>query len=132
MKMTALSERDKAGEAAVRFTERVVIRRMLRVIEKGALDATLVNDDGLDDQGSEVLLNERAKRIARDMRKARRNAPAYIDVALRRLESAEKADALRASNTRAPLNIGVFVQVAPPSYPSIDVSATVKESDDGK
>ena len=121
---------DVASAEAVKFAEKVIIRRMLRVIEKGAMNATLVNDDGLDDKGQEVLATQREKRIAMDMRKSRRNAPTYIDVALRRVESAEKADALRASNIRGPLNIGVIVQVTPPSYPTLDVTTMVKGEND--
>lgn len=119
MSESALKAADKAGVAAVKFVERKVIRRALRVVEKGALDATLINDNGLDDQGSEVILTERAKRVAMDMRKSKRHAPVYIEVLLRRIEGAEKADALRDQGPRPPLNVGVFVQVQAPEYPTL-------------
>lgn len=107
---------DQAGVAAVRFVERKVIRKMRRLIEEGALNATLINDDGLDDQGSEVILSEQKKRIARDLRKSKRLAPIYLEVCHRRVEAAEKADALRGQE-RQPLNIGLVVQVQIPDYP---------------
>jgi hypothetical protein len=107
------------GLAVIRNIERRVIKRALRVVEQGALNATLINDDGRDDQGSEVLLSEREKRVAMDMRKAKRFAPIYIDVLLRRVESAEKADALRAEGPRLGLNVGVFVQVKAAEYQSV-------------
>lgn len=120
-----LTKREEAGVAAVRFVERKVIRRMRRLVEHGALNATRINDDGLDDQGSEVLLNEQEKRIAMDLRKSKRHAPVYLDVHLRRVEAAEKADALR-DQPKTNLNIGVFVEVRAPEYPTlrIDTKAT--------
>lgn len=114
--MRELSKIDQAGVAAVRFVERKVIRKMRRLIEQGALNASRINDDGLDDQGSEVILNEQEKRIARDLRKSKRHAPIYLEVYHRRVEASEKADALRTGD-RPALNIGLVVQVQMPEYP---------------
>lgn len=123
-----LAKTDQAGVRAVQLTERRVIRKALRVIEQGALNATRVNDDGLDDQDSEVILNEREKRIAMDMRRSKRHAPVYLEVMLRRIESAEKADALRAQSAKPALNIGVIVQVQGPEYPVLDVTTRQEEA----
>jgi hypothetical protein len=113
-------EIDKVGAAAVRAVERKVIRKMRRLIEEGAINASLINDDGLDDQGSEVLLSEQKKRIARDLRKSKRHAPVYLEIYNRRVESAERVDAMRGQD-RQPLNIGVVVQVALPEYPVLQL-----------
>lgn len=115
--MKALRPLDQAGIRAGRAAERGVIRRAMRVVEKGALNATLINDDGLDDQGSEVILNERDKRVARDLRKSKRMAPVYLEVLLRRLESAEKIDAMRDQGPKVALNIGKVVMVQAVAYP---------------
>lgn len=112
-----LTKLDQAGIKAGRAVERKVIRRAMRVVERGALNATLINDDGLDDQGSEVILNERDKRIARDLRKSKRHAPVYLEVLLRRLESAEKIDAMRDQGPKQALNIGKVVVVQQAAYP---------------
>lgn len=119
--------RAEAAVRAVQRVERKVIKRAMRLVEQGALNAARINDNGLDDQGSEVILNERDKRIALDMRKSKRLAPVYIDVLLRRIESAEKADALN-GQAKAPLNIGVFVQVAPREYPTVEIAAQREEA----
>lgn len=108
---------DRAGIKAGLAMERRVIKRAMRVVEKGALNATLINDDGLDDQGSEVILNEREKRIARDLRKSKRHAPVYLEVLLRRLEAAEKIDAARDQGPKVALNVGSVVVVQSPAYP---------------
>lgn len=115
--MKALNRIDQAGVRAGRAAERQVIRRAMRVVEKGALNATLINDDGLDDQGSEVILNERDKRVARDLRKSKRMAPVYLEVLLRRLESAEKVDAMRDQGPKLALNVGKVVVVQAVPYP---------------
>lgn len=116
MNETRLRPIDQAGVAAVRAVERKVIRRMRKLVEQGALDASLINDNGLDDQGSEVILNERRKRVALDMRKSKRHAPVYIDFMKARVESTERADALR-DGPRLSLNVGVVVEVRPAQYP---------------
>lgn len=115
--MKALTKPDQAGIKAGLAVERRVIRRAMRVVERGALNATLINDDGLDDQGSEVLLNERDKRVARDLRKSKRLAPVYLEVLLRRLESAEKIDAMRDQGPKVALNVGKLLVVQAVAYP---------------
>lgn len=107
---------DQDGFNAVRRVERNVIRRMRKLVEEGAINASRINDDGLDDQGSEVILNEQAKRIAKDLRKSKRHAPVYLDVYYRRVEGAERADALR-DGPKLNLNIGTLVQVQAIQYP---------------
>ena len=111
-----MNEVQKAGVRAVLAVERKIIRRMRKLIEEGAINASRINDDGLDDQGSEVILDEQKKRIARDLRKSKRHAPVYLQVFADRVEAAEKADAARAQD-RQPLNIGMVVQVQIPEYP---------------
>jgi hypothetical protein len=111
-----LRKLDQAGADAVRMVERRVIRKMRRLIEEGAIDASRINDNGLDDQGSEVILSEQRKRIAMDLRKSKRHAPVYLDVYYRRVEGAERTDALR-DGPKLNLNIGTLVQVQAISYP---------------
>lgn len=108
------------GIRAVQNRERFLIRKMRHRLERAALDASRINDNGLDDGDSEVFLDEDRKREAMDMRKSMRHRPGYIDVRLRRVETTEKLDALRDNGQRPALNIGnIFVQVngPPPSYP---------------
>lgn len=112
----ALRKIDQVGADAVRMVERKVIRKMRRLIEEGAINASRINDNGLDDQGSEVILNEQAKRIAMDLRKSKRHAPTYLDVYYRRVEGAERADALR-DGPKLNLNIGTLVHVQAIQYP---------------
>lgn len=119
----------KASVKAVQRIERKVIKRALKTIEQGALNATKVDDDGtgVDDEGNPVELSVREKRVAMDMRKSKRNAPVYIDVLTRRLESAEKADAMSNQGERAQLNIGtVNIVQAAPQYEVINVDAKEK------
>lgn len=123
----ARAEAHALATKEVTRVERKVLRKARRLVEEGAVNATRINDNGLDDQGSEVILDEERKRIALDMRKSKRHAPVYIDVLLRRVESAEKAQALQGAG-RGPLNVGVFVHVAPPQYPAIEIAA--KEDDE--
>lgn len=120
MKALSKKEHDAMGARFLRNSEREIIRRMRHRIEKGILNASLVNDDGLDDQGSEVILNEREKRVARDLRKSRRNAPVYLEFQLRRVEGAEKAELLR-DQPKVSLNIGTLVQVQPVAYPVVQI-----------
>lgn len=119
--MKQLSRLDQIGVKAGLAAERQVIRRAMRVVEKGALNATLINDNGLNDQGKEVGLNERDLRIARDLRKSKRMAPVYLEVLLRRLESAEKADALRDQGPKVSLNVGKVVVVQSVAYPVLSL-----------
>lgn len=129
MKPARLNKLDQAGIRAGRAIERKVIRRAMKVVERGALNATLINDDGLDDQGSEVILNEREKRIARDLRKSKRHAPVYLEVLLRRLEAAEKIDAMRDQGPKLALNVGKIVVVQSAAYPTL---ALPEKKDDGR
>lgn len=108
---------DQVGMEAVRHAERRVIRKFRRLAEQGALDATLINDNGLNDDGSEVILSERRKRVAMDMRKSKRHAPVYIDFMKARVEAAEEADAMR-EGPKLNLNVGVFVEVRAVEYPT--------------
>lgn len=116
---------DRAGIKVGRALERKVIKRARQAVERGALNAARINDNGLDDQGSEVILSEREKRIAMDMRKSKRNAPVYIEVLLRRTENAEKLSALRDQGPKVALNVGQVVLVQPVAYP-------VRQLDDQK
>lgn len=124
-----MSQLTKATGHALRHVERTAIRRAMRVVEQGAFDATSIDDDGVPVglHGEKVAGNPRRRRIALDMRQSKRNAPMYIDVLTRRLESAEKADALAAQGAPVHLNIGVVNVVVAPSYQTIDVTAEAKE-----
>ncbi len=99
---------------------------MRRLVEEGAINASRINDDGLDDQGSEVILNEQAKRIAKDLRKSKRHAPTYLDIYYRRVEGAEKAEALR-DGPKLNLNIGTLVHVQAINYPVQQIDHKVDE-----
>lgn len=127
MKDGKLRPIDERSKQAVLAVERAVIRKMRRYVEQGALDASRINDNGLDDSGSEVFLNERRKRIAMDLRKSKRHAPVYLDVYKARVEAAERLDAERAA-PRGDLNIGVFVEVKPVIYPTLALD-TKKETE---
>lgn len=115
------------GRQALRHADRRAIKKATKVIERGYLDATKVNDDGLTNAGTNPFEGEPdaedRQRIAKDCRQSQRNAPVYLNLALRRVESAEKLDSLVDSGERTPLNIGqvVIVQAAP-TYQSIDVT----------
>lgn len=117
---------DLIGAEAVRHVERKVIRRMRRLIEEGAIDATRINDDGLDDNGSEVILSSQKKRIALDLRKSKRHAPVYLEVFYKRVEGSEKAIADRDA-PRINLNIGSLVQVQAVTYPVVAIDTKREE-----
>lgn len=119
----ALSTTENAMRA-IRQVERTAIRRAKRVIERGAYDATKIDDDGLPvgEAGEEVVRNPERKRVAMDMRKPKREAPVYVEVMTRRLESAEKLDAASDQGQPVSLNIGVMVVQQGPQYSTLDVT----------
>jgi len=124
----ALTSTAAASAKAVRRVERKVIKKTMNLIERGVLDASKINDDGTDNSGANPFEgDERRRRIAMDMRVPKRNQPTYIDVGLRRLESAEKADAAEHQAAPVALNIGVVNVVQAPVYESIDVTQTMSE-----
>jgi hypothetical protein len=112
----ALSPMDQAGADLVRRKARSVIRQARKIVEQGAIDATDVNDDG----ELPVEWDARRRRVALDMRESKRNAPVYIDVLTRRLESHEKLEAAKAGGNVS-LNVAVINVVRPPAYEEIDV-----------
>lgn len=119
-----------ASERAVRRVERKVVKKTMHMIERGVLDAAAIDNDGLPvgEAGQEVVKDPRRLRVARDLRESKRNAPLYIDVAMRRLEQAEKLDALQDHGAMVQLNVGtVNIVQAPPQYQTIDVTATPAE-----
>jgi hypothetical protein len=123
----ALSSLERGVQAVLRV-ERKAIRKGLKVIEQGALDATTIDNDGIPVSPDAEPLAGKRLRVALDMRKSRRDSPVYIDVLTRRIEGAEKADAL--ANVGAPraLNIGVVNIVVPQrQYETIDVTASPTE-----
>ncbi len=122
MTAKALSPMDQRGADVVRRKARGIIRQARRIVEQGAIDATHVNDDG---QFPEEW-DARRRRVALDMRESKRNAPVYIDVLTRRLESHEK---LEASKNTGNLNLNVAVVnvvTTPPQYEEIEIEAVDK------
>lgn len=130
MSSRALTQFDRGVQAVLRV-ERKAIRRGLKIIEQGAIDATTIDNDGnpVDPNMPETeRLRGKRLRVAQDMRKSRRDSPVYIDVLSRRIESAEKADALANVGSPRPLNIGVVNIVVPQQqYETIDVTASPTE-----
>ena len=126
----ALSSLDRGVQAVLRV-ERKAIRKGLKIVEQGAIDATTIDNDGnpVDPATPEQeRLKGKRLRVAQDMRKSRRDSPVYIDVLTRRIESAEKADAMANQGSPRPLNIGsVTIVVAAPQYETIDVTASPTE-----
>lgn len=123
----ALSVRERGMQTMLRV-ERLAIRRGLKVIERGAFDATTIDDEGNPVAPDVEPLTGKRKRVALDMRQSRRNSPVYIDVLTRRIESAEKADAIANQGAPRPLNIGVVNIVVPQQqYETIDVTASPTE-----
>lgn len=117
----ALSPLAKATGRALRRTHTRVVRKALRKLEQGVSDAM-----GIDDDGATVPEDMRASHVAKDLRKSKRNAPYYLDVLLRRTESAEKLAAARDEGPRVSLNIGTVNVVVPPQYEVIDIEPTEK------
>ena len=113
-----LSDVNQGGVLAIRAKERVVIRRMRRVVEQGALDATKIDDDG---PAPEVGEDEKPwsrdrLRIAQDMRKSKRMAPVYLDHMQRKVDAHDDREAQKTAPS--PLNIGVVNIVQAVSYPT--------------
>lgn len=119
----ALSVQEQSTRAVQR-AERKVIKRTQNLIERGVLDASRIDDDGMPvrPQDQEVVSDARRHRIAMDMRQSKRNAPLYIDVGLRRLENAEKLDAAEKVGAMVQLNVGTVNIVQAPQYDVIDVT----------
>lgn len=112
-----LSEIDQRSAAVVLRKERSIIRKARRVVERGAIDATAIDDDG----PAPADWDARRVRVARDMRASKRNAPVYIDVLSGILDRHAKVEAAKAA-APVPLNIAVInVVQAPPSYEVLDV-----------
>lgn len=114
------------GREAIRHVDRRAIKKAVRIVERGIVDATQVEDNGLTAAGENPWKNEpdaeQRQRIAKDCRTSRRNAPVYLELALRRIEGAEKLDSLVDASAPVALNIGVVNIVSPPTYESIDVT----------
>lgn len=123
----SLSVLDRGVQAVLRV-ERKAIKRGLKIIEQGAVDATGIDDAGIPVSPDVEPLKGRRLRVALDMRSSRRDSPVYIDVLTRRVESAEKADAMSNQGAPRPLNIGVVNIVVPQQqYETIDVTASPTE-----
>ncbi len=127
MSETALTKIDQLGMAVAKATERRVIRKARKIIERGIQDAASINDDGLDDSAADVLLDEhgrvdeRRRRIAKDLRKPKRDAPMYLDVSVRMLESHDKIEAARNHGPRTQLNNYTVINFTPPTYETISL-----------
>jgi hypothetical protein len=122
----ALTRRE-AGIAAIRQVDRKAIRKAVNLVERGMLDASRINDDGRDDQGEDPFKGlpdaERRRRIAKDLRLSKRYSPVYIDVALKRIEGAERIDSITDQAAPVSLNIGTVNVVVPRQYETVDVTA---------
>lgn len=102
----------------IKSAERKAIRKARRIIEDGVVQAAALTDDGVVlKEPTDVQLN-----VARDLRQSKRNAPAYLEFALRMTETADKIAAAQNQGAPVALNIGVvnIVQGAPPAYPAIE------------
>lgn len=110
---------DELGRKAFEEGERRIIRDMAKMIERGVMDATRINDDGLDDAGRQVIEDERRRRVALDLRKNRRDMPSWADLGQKIVAESRRRDALR-DQPKHNLNIGIVqVVVQAPEYPTI-------------
>ncbi len=129
--MSKALTRREAGIAAIRQVDRKAIRKAVNLVERGMLDASKNNDDGRDDQGEDPFKGlpdaERRRRIAKDLRLSKRYSPVYIDVALKRIEGAERIDSITDQAAPVQLNIGTVNVVVPRTYEHIDVTAKKSE-----
>jgi hypothetical protein len=117
-------------EAAVKAVEKAqskALRKARRVIERGLVDATGLNEDGQPVDDDAAQMRGRRLQVARDLRQPVRNMPSYLKLAADRLNMQDKIAAAEKVQAPVSLNIGTVVHVAPPQYEVIDVTATVKE-----
>jgi len=125
--MSKALTRREAGIAAIRQVDRKAIRKAVNLVERGMLDATLINDEGVNDAGEDPFKGlpdaERRRRIAKDLRKSKRYSPVYVDVALKRIEGAERLDSITEQAAPVSLNIGTVNVVVPRQYETVDVTA---------
>lgn len=116
------SEESKAlaldAQKAIRRINRKVVRKALRRLEDAADLAMAIDDDG-----RAVPEPDRLIHVAKDLRKSKRNAPYYIDVLVRRDETAQKIAAARDEGVPLQLNIGT-VQIVAPQYPRLKLPET--------
>lgn len=125
----ALSRPDELGLRAIVRKERKIIRRARLVVERGAIDASSIDDDGNPvASGSVAGWDARRMRVAQDMRKSKRNAPIYIDVLARTLETHDKAEAEAGKGAPINLNFNAIIIPRLPEYPVIDIDPVTKES----
>lgn len=96
--------------------ERKVVRKALRKLEDGIARAMVI-----DDEGKEIVEEKRADHLAKDLRKSKRHAPYYVDVLLRRTETAEKLAAAASQTAPTQLNIGTVNVVVAREYPVINI-----------
>lgn len=124
----ALAQADILGVRAIARKERKVIRKARLVVERGAIDASSIDDEGNPvERGAIEGWDARRMRVAQDMRKSKRNAPIYIDVLTRTLDTHDKAEAERGKGAPISLNIGAINICKLPDYPVIDVDVVRKE-----
>ncbi len=122
-----LTKLDKEGIKAMERLERRVVRKARAIVEQGSVDATALTDEGTPvEEGLTKGWSARRRNVANDMRKSKRNAPVYIDVATRIVETADKMEAAKSQAAPIQLNIGAINVVTAPQYEVIDVTATSK------
>lgn len=117
----------EAAIKAVQRAENKALRRARKVIERGLIDATGLNEDGAPVDEDAAQMRGRRLQVAKDLRQPVRNMPSYLKLAAERLNMQDKIAAAEKQQTPVNLNIGTVVHVAPPQYEVIDVTATVKE-----
>lgn len=130
MKLTKL---DKQTLKAAERAERRVVRKARAIVEQGAVDATAITAAGtiiegvaVDEKGRPEGWSARRLNVARDMRESKRNAPIYLDIATRIVETADKLEAAKQQAAPVQLNIGTINVVTAPEYEVIDVTETSK------
>ncbi len=115
------TQADKAALRVVEGKERLIIRRLRRIVEQGALDGSHIDDDGpapVVPEGQKPWTPDRL-RVARDMRKSKRNAPVYLEHAQRAVEKHDDRQAVQQVPTQ--LNVGVINIVQARVYPAIEL-----------
>lgn len=107
-----------------------LVRRARRLLTYASVGAAELDDDGPVPEEWKTDRQWRVKeRVARDARKSKRNAPAYLDMLQRIVENAERLEAAAKGGQPIELNVAIaVVQSAPPQYEVIDVTPTATGS----
>ena len=127
----ALSTTEMAVKA-IRHADRVALKRAMKTVERGMMDATVIDDDGMSvmdaagaplEEARSVVNDPKRKRVAMDLRKPKRESPVYAEFMIRRIESAEKLDAAADQGGPVHLNVGSVTIVQAQTYESVNVDA---------